>query len=86
MKQNLSAQQLNEMSAIPLEQWGMHGVRVRAASANSDGKVNSAILANGKYVIRRYWNNFQNSSLFAENESVLSRYMTDPTLVPNFVP
>lgn len=45
---------LNALLDVPFEQWPRHGFRLRAVSANADGKVNSGVLSSGQYFYRKW--------------------------------
>ena len=78
----LTPEKLDQLSKIPFEQWGKLGVRFKSVSATCNGIVNSAILSDGSYIRRLWWDGFKHSSLFNENETVKNRKSKFPELVP----
>lgn len=53
---------LNQLLEVPFELWRSYGLRLKAVSANADGRVNSGILSNGIYFYRKWEPGFQLSS------------------------
>lgn len=52
---------LNALSEVPFERWHLHGVELRAVSANSGGIVSSGITNSGVYFYRKWEANFSKS-------------------------
>lgn len=56
---------LNELKAVPFEQWPSRGIKLGAVSANADGIVNSGILkgrgVKGVYFYRKWSKGFETS-------------------------
>ena len=66
MMNNQLISRLNALKNVPFEKWALHGIRLKAVSAGSDGEVRSGITSSGIHFFRKYTNNFQDSEFVTE--------------------
>jgi len=52
MKTKIDSAKLNSLKDVQFEDWHKHGVKLKAVSANSNGRVNSGILKDGRCFYR----------------------------------
>ena len=56
---------LNSLKDVPFEKWPSHGIKLKAVSANADGRVNSGLT--GNFYFYRVWScNFTKSQFQVE--------------------
>lgn len=68
---NMNETLLNTLNELPFENWKEYGIKLTAVSANSNGKVNSAMCnyKSGKYYVTRKWEkDFVSSKLISIKE------------------